>query len=231
MVNRAEQYIKRFETLDNDRASWKSTWGKVGEYIHPLRADINTDLSAGTARHTLIFDDTAQMCSDILVAGFFSHLSSPYMPWMGLVPTDRELLKDQDFALALQDREQRMYMMYARSNFYNAQATFYSDLININHAIVFIDEDKANKQTVYTNVSPKDAVIAENRHGEVDTVLRKIQMTASQADSQWPGKAGKDVTEALNDNKQDKKFSFLHCVQPRKKHNPQYFHVSERDRR
>jgi hypothetical protein len=222
MVNRAERYIKRFETLDNDRASWKSTWGKVGEYIHPLRADINADMSSGVARHTLIFDDTAQMCSDILVAGFFSHLSSPYMPWMGLVPTDRELLKDQDFALALQDREQRMYMMYARSNFYNAQATFYSDLININHAIVFIDEDKANKQTVYTNVSPKDAVIAENRHGEVDTVLRKIQMTASQADSQWPGKAGKDVTEALNDNKQDKKFSFLHCVQPRKKHNPQY---------
>ena len=84
MSDKAREYEKRFNILDDARSNWKSTWQKVGDYVHPIRGDILSDKAPGAPRYTLIFDDTAQQASDILVAGLFSYLTSPHMPWFML---------------------------------------------------------------------------------------------------------------------------------------------------
>ena len=219
MSDRAEQLVKRFQHANENRANWLSRWQSVGDYINPIRGDITAERSYGMPRHTLIFDDTAQMASDILVAGLFSYMTSPYMPWFRLTPREIELLKDDDAALWLQDCENRMYLAYAKCEFYNAIATMYKDLIDINHGLVFIDENMKEKKLSFRNLSPKDCVIFENNFQKVDSFARKIKFSARQAVQEWGDKVNKDITQAIADGKPDKLFDFLHFVQPRNDYN------------
>ena len=220
MSEKAQEYIQRYKKADSNRANWKSTWQKVGDYIHPIRGDINSERSIGSSRHTLIYDDTAQNSSDILVAGLFSYLTSPYMPWKRLVPRNQALLNDEDVGLWLQDTEYRMDFMFSTSNFYNAMATLYQDLVNINHGLMFINEDEREKKLVFHNISPADCVIIENNNHKVDTFMRNIRLSARQANMQWGDKAGSDVKQAISDNYYEKMFTFLHTVKPRDKYYP-----------
>ena len=218
MSDKAREYEKRFKALDEARSNWKSTWQKVGDYIHPIRGDIISERTPGAPRYTLIFDDTAQQASEILVAGLFSYLTSPHMPWFRLVPRDVGKMKDRETALWLQDAEQRMYFMFAMSNFYKAIAMMYQDLVNINHGIVFIDEDERMKRLVFRNLSPRDCVIAENSAGRVDTLMRTIKYTAEQAYQEFGEKISDECKKDASENP-DRKYDFLHTVLPRAKYN------------
>lgn len=216
--DRAQEYIKRFKKLDEARSNWKSRWQQVGDYIHPVRGDIQTERAPGAPRYTLIYDDTAQRASDILVAGLFSYLTSPHMPWFKLMPRNQGLLLDEQSALWLQDSEQRMYCMFAMSNFYKAIAMMYQDLVNINHGIVFIDEDISGKRLVFRNLSPRDVVIAENNLGRVDTLMRKIKWTARQAYQEFGDKLDEKIKQDASESP-DTKYDFLHVVTPRSDRN------------
>ncbi len=219
MDDRAAEYIRRFDKADEARGNWKSRWQSIGDYIHPIRGDITSEKSPGSSRHTLIYDDTAQQASDILVAGLFSYLTSPYMPWFRPIPRDSEMLKDRNASLWLQDSENRMYTMFAISNFYNAMATLYADLVNINHGIMFTEENEREKKLSFMNVSPRDAVIFENAFGKVDTVVRTLTLTARQAEQKFGEKMGRTAKDLLKDDKPDELVTYLHSVQPRKNYN------------
>lgn len=218
MSDKAREYEKRFNILDDARSNWKSTWQKVGDYVHPIRGDILSDKAPGAPRYTLIFDDTAQQASDILVAGLFSYLTSPHMPWFRLTMRDTELMRNQDTALWLQDSESRLYFMFAMTNFYKAIAMMYQDLVNINHGIVFIDEDEKRKRLIFRNLSPRDCVIAENSSGMVDTIMRKIRWRAEQAYQEFGDKVGDEIKKDASENP-DRKYDFLHTVLPRASYN------------
>jgi hypothetical protein len=220
MSDRAYQYIQRHKEADSNRASWKSRWQSIGQHTYPLRGDINTELSAGSPRHILIYDDTVREASNICIAGLFSYMTPPYMDWKKLSPQNKELLDDEEVMWHINDREKRMDSMLSTSNFYNAMATLYGDLININHGLMFIDENEKERKLVFHNLSPADCVIYENNHHQVDSFSRTITKSARQAEQEWGDKIGKDVKQAIADNKPDKKFTFLHFVQPRKKYNP-----------
>lgn len=218
MSDKGREYEKRFKTLDDARSNWKSTWQKVGDFVHPIRGDILSERAPGAPRYTLIFDDTAQQASDILVAGLFSYLTSPHMPWFRLMPRDIDKMKDKEAALWLQDAEQRMYFMFAMSNFYKAIAMMYQDLVNINHGIVFIDEDERGKRLIFRNLSPRDCVISENSAGRVDTIMRKIRYSAEQAYQEFGDKLSEECKKDASENP-DKKYDFLHTVLPRASYN------------
>lgn len=220
MDDKAQQYIKRYERLNDNRANWLSRWQQVGDYVYPIRGDMTAEKSFGDSRHTLIYDDTAKQASDILVAGLFSYLTSPYMPWFKLGTRDSELMNKEDIGFWLQDTEQRMYFMFAMSNFYMAMATLYTDLININHGIMFINEDEDNNKLAFHNLSPRDVVIVENNNHKVDTILRKIKWSARQARQEFGEKCGKAVNEKIQQNKPDDFLEFLHVIKPRKDYNP-----------
>lgn len=217
-ADKAQAYVKLFEQRDSARDNWKSTWQKIGDYILPLRGDILSERAIGAPRHTLIYDGTAQQASDVLVAGLFSYLTSPYMPWFRLVPRDQAILNDEQAGLWMQDAEQRMYFMFAMTNFYKAIATMYQDLVNINHGIVYVDEDTEKNQLTFTNLSPRDCVILENKSGRVDKLMRKIKWRAEQAYQEFGEKASADVKKDASENP-DKKYDFLHTVMPREKYN------------
>lgn len=217
--DKGQAYIKLFEKRDAARDNWKSTWQKIGDYIQPLRGDILSERAPGAPRHTLIYDGTAQQASDILVAGLFSYLTSPHMPWFRLSLRSQALMRDEQVAMWLQDSEQRMYFMFAMTNFYKAIATMYQDLVNINHGIVFIDEDaKRDSRLVFRNLSPRDVVIMENSSGRVDTFMRKIKWRAEQAYQEFGDKAGNEIKKDASENP-DRKYDFLHTVMPRQRYN------------
>jgi hypothetical protein len=215
MSDRAAEYIKRFQRADEKRANWKSTWQKIGDYGYTLRGDIQTERFDGTPRHTLVYDGTMEESSNILLAGLFSHMTSPYMPWFKMVPVNQELMDDEEAMLWMQDSEERMYRMFSRCNFYNAIAMLYGDLININHGIMFIGENKNEREIVFTNISPRDCPIFENNNHKIDTIMRKIKYTARQAYQEWGEKCGPEVMKVLND-KPDQIFDFMHVIEPRK---------------
>mgnify|MGYP003624922210 FL=1 len=43
----ASELMKRFGSLENQRATWESHWQEIGDYVVPRKADINKVRSAG----------------------------------------------------------------------------------------------------------------------------------------------------------------------------------------
>jgi hypothetical protein len=112
-----------------------------------------------------------------------------------------------------------MYLAFAKCDFYNAIATMYKDLIDINHGLMYIEENDKENKLSFRNLTPRDCVIIENNFGKVDTFMRKIKFTARQAQQEWGEKVNVDIKTAIADNKMDKLFDFLHIVQPRTDYN------------
>lgn len=218
MQDKALEYCKRFATLDENRANWKNLWQSVGDYIYPNRADMLSEKANGLPRRTLVFDDTAQQAGDICVAGLFSYLTSPHMPWFKMVFRDVDMAGTEEDALWLEDCEQRMYFMFTMSNFYKAIAIMYQDLVHINHGIMFIDEDTKRNRLIFRNLSPRDTVIVENSTGRVNTLMRKIIYSAEQAYQEFGEKLSDQCRKDASENP-DRRYDFLHTIMPREKYN------------
>lgn len=130
--------------MDTTRYSWWQHWARLAEYVLPRRyhwlvTANRTD--RGFPINGNIIDATGTVAARTLASGLMSGLTSPTRPWFRLEVPDPKLMELRDVKMWLDEVQEVLLTIMARSNFYDAMATMYFDLVVFGTAPLIIYED------------------------------------------------------------------------------------------
>lgn len=215
MNEKAARIIQANKMLVARRDLYKPTWDQVSEYVNPHRQET----SKGASKTTSIYSSAIIRALNILVAGLYSLLTSPTLPWFKLKMRDAALNDDTETSLWLEDSAERMYNAFAHCQLYNVMAEFYRDIATYSIGGMYVERGMMPRALNVTSLNPYTFTYAENQYGIVDTIYRELKLTARQAAEKFGEDnlcdAIKDVLHSDNERRDSVKFDFLHAVYPR----------------
>ena len=135
------------EGLRTERYSWWVHWGELARYILPRRYRwlvTANQLARGGAINGAIIDSTATIAARVLASGMMSGITSPTRPWFKLRIAGYGADEVNPVNIWLASCERRMLHVFQESNFYNAIAVMYMDLVIFGTAPMIIYEDFEN---------------------------------------------------------------------------------------
>jgi len=215
--------IKRCKELKDKRHNWEYLWDEVAHFVLPTKADFIQKKSSGTSRDDNLYDSTAITSNQTLASGLHGALTAPSGRWFHIRFRDDEMNNDDAATEWLEDCIDRIYKSIEESNFNSEVNELYLDLCCFGTAAMLVerrqnttgdidDFEKLNFRTIHLS----EVAIAEDVDGKVDTIYRKLKLTARQARQMFSDEVdlGDSINQAL-ENKPDKEFEFIHAVYPR----------------
>src|SRR5690606_22527107 len=169
--------------MQNERLPWWQFWRELSDYYLPrryvwLHSDSERQRRA-TAKNSFILDGTGTHAARTLGSGMMNGITSPARPWFKLraVGFDDDL--DLDARAWLDEVERRILLVMAESNFYNAMAVTYLDLVVFGTAAMLIYEDFESVIRCY-NSPLGEFYLAQSHRRQVNTFAREFVMTVRQ---------------------------------------------------
>lgn len=211
-----EEFKQKKKALVAKRGSFPTLWQEVAEHILPDRAEFLTRSVAGERRGGSIFDTTA-IDANLALAGYLqSNLTSQSSDWFTIGPKRQELKDMWDVKRWFEMADSIMTASFSNSEYYNAMSVFYTDLPSLGTAPMFIDRTLGPFNMLFRPFSCRDALLAEDQYGEIDTLYRPFEWTLRQCAMAW-GKENlsPDYQKLLDSGKEEEKVPILHAVEPR----------------
>lgn len=177
----------RLNMMRSWRFSWAQHWQLLETYLLPRRGIfINTAMPTpntmirGVPINQAIVDPTGTYAMRRCAAGMMSGLMSPSRPWFKL----KEALKDRDESdadaqLWFEKVEDLMYDIMARSNFYDAGAQMFEDLVTFGTGPMIIYEDAMDVIRCY-NPCCGEYFLGSSSANRVEPLYRQFVFTISQ---------------------------------------------------
>jgi len=171
----------------SDRLPWWQFWRELAQYYIPKRyvwLMSGQERTSYLAKNSTILDATGTNAGRVLAAGMMSGLTSPSRPWFRLRLAGFE--DDADYAarIWLDEVERRMMRIMAESNFYNALALMYIDLVFFGTAAMLIYEDYRNVIRCY-NCCLGEFYLAQSAKQQVNTFARTFSYKVHQCVEQF----------------------------------------------
>lgn len=217
-------YLKRFDSLYEERSHWNSQWQEAARRLIPAHVDtFHTKgrlWTKGRKRTEEIYDATAALA----LYRFQSVMESLATPannmWHRLEPSEDRLRKDR-VVRAYLDEVNRIVMKERyrpKANFVGQNQKTLFSYGAYGNGITFVDA-RPEGGVRYKNLALGQTYFLENHQGIVDTMYRRFQMTARHIIAEY----GEDVPASVlkhaeNPNLEDHEFDILHVVEP----NPNY---------
>ena len=212
-----ESLIKRYDRLKSDRVNWDQMWEELATYLMPGKVDFISTTTKGTKRAAEVYDSTGIHALQILSASLHGSLTSPSTKWFGLRFREDELNEDKDAKDWLEQCSKSMFQEFGKSNFSTEVAESYQDMVGFGTACLQFDVKTKDAQFDGFNFRAchlAEVVISESEEGRIDTVFRKIKLTARQAKQKFGDDAGDKAIKALEKDP-DKEFEYIQAVFPR----------------
>ncbi len=224
-----DDLIARADKLAIERSSFQRVWRDIAAVVMPTAPDFDGEPGAregefasrprSADRTSKIYDSTGIWAGDRLAAGLESLVTPQSESWHGLRlddplapdPTDEEAewldrLRDYLFAMRYD----------ARSGFLEANQQALRSVVNLGTGLIFVDEGFGSAPVRYRPMPLSECFLGIDHYGLLDTVYRRFTLTARQARQRFGNNLSAGVTEAaVSEKDKDKRFSFLHVVQPR----------------
>ncbi|BAI73185.1 phage head-tail connector protein [Azospirillum sp. B510] len=213
---RAEEIIRRRESLAALRSPWEGVWSELGEYVRPLRTGFaGGPPQSGAKPSSRLFDATAGMANNNLAAGLYGMITNPANSWFNIKHEIDELNEVQAVKLWMATVERAMRQALAANGlaFYSRVFGLYLDLPAFGTAVFYIDE-QPGRGLWYSHRRLSECFVSENDREEIDTVYRDFTWTARQAQQRWGDRAGREVAKAIEKGEPDRPFRWLHAVEP-----------------
>lgn len=141
-------FKKRSDGLLNgmrtNRYSWWTHWRELADYELPRRYKwliTPNQQSRGSPINSHILDSTGTLAARNLASGMMSGITSPTRPWFKLKIGRIDSTLTSPISLWLAECERLMMLIFQESNFYNAIAVWYFDLVVFGTAVMIIYED------------------------------------------------------------------------------------------
>ena len=215
MTASAKEHIERMKRLETDRANFDAQFQDCADYVMPQNSQIISERASGEVRMDL-FDTTGEESNIQLAAGLYSFMFPTETRAFALEVDDEELQKNDDVKQWLDSTTKTIHKRLISSTFREAFFEYLKSLGCFGTACLY--EEKGKKTPiVFINYFIRDIYIIRNSDGDVDSVYRRFKFSARQAHQEFGiENLGTKVQTAYKDlSNRDKKFEFLHIVQPR----------------
>jgi len=213
------EYKAVLDKLAAERHNWETSWQDICDYFLPNRLSIIGDtISGSNDQGRKIYNSTPVRSAVKFAANLHSTLTNVNTLWGVYEMVDDELNKIKEVNEWLEEVSKTMKKLYNTSNFHNEMHTWYLDTGTICTSVMYIEEDLDQTTDSLFNFSTrpiKEIYISENEMGRVDTVYRKIKMTARQIQGRFPDAVPDEVKTAIEEMDIERTFHVLHVTQPR----------------
>lgn len=205
----------RFECLKQDRSGWEPLWKDLRDYILPdMGCFTGEDVHQGGKRYQRLFDAEAASATDILAAGLLGGVSSPSRPWLRLTTMDAELDQSPDVKQWLSDVQDVMLMQFAKAEVYNALHRSYLELPVFGTACSIVQRHPKRVVDLY-NLTVGEYWLADDPFGRVDTMYRRLSMTAKQMAQAFGVDGLPDSVRTSLRSNPFQRFDVVHAIEPR----------------
>ena len=211
----AKEHIERLKRLETDRANFDEQYQDCADYAMPQNSQIISERSSGEVLMDL-FDTTAEESNIQLASGLYSFMFPTETRAFVLEIDDEELTKKDEVKQWLEKATKTIHKHIIGSTFREAFFEYLKSLGCFGTGCLY--EEKGKKTTiVFINYFMRDIYIVRNSDGEVDTVYRRFKFSARQFGQEFGVEnMGDKIKTAYDDlSTRDKKFEFVHVVQPR----------------
>jgi hypothetical protein len=223
MSNEVTDILQRFKTLKDDRREWESHWQELAEVMLPRRAGFTSDARPGAKQTEKIFDGTPMLARRGLAAAIDGILKPKTNRWFRVRTEDEGLNENEEVRAWLERVEERLFaaIYNPRARFIQRSGEVDDDLVTFGTGVLYIGESSAFDRLSFRSAHLRDAFIAENADGEVDTIFLRMRLNARQAVQRFGAEAVGDKTrKAAASGRPDEKFTFLQVVAPRADRDP-----------
>ena len=209
--------LKRYDRLRADRTNWDTMWEELATFLMPGKIDFITTSTRGTKRAAEVYDSTGIHALQILSASLHGSLTSPSTKWFGLRFREDQLNENKEAKDWLEMCSMGIFQEFGKCNFSTEVAECYQDLVGFGTSALQFDVKTKDAQFDGFNFKAchlAEVVISESEEGKVDTVFRKLKLTARQAYQKFGKDAGDKAIKALEKDP-DQVFEYVQAVFPR----------------
>jgi len=149
-----KRLVSSLEALRTDRLPWWQVWREIAMYYIPKRyiwLASKTERKDYVGKNGNILDGSGTKAGRILAAGMMNGVTSPSRPWFKLRIPGMDDDAELEVRMWLDEVERRMLQVMAESNFYNALALLYIDLVFFGTGAMLIYEDYVSVIRCYNN--------------------------------------------------------------------------------
>jgi len=172
----------RLQGMRSYRYSWWTHWRELADFILPRRYKwliTPNQFARGSPINQHIIDSTGTIAARTLASGIMSGVSSPTRPWFKLKIGRTDSTQTSPSSLWLADCERILYLILKESNFYNAVAVAYFDLVVFGTAVIIIYENFENVINCQ-NPCAGEYFLENSSTMEVNTLYREFVLTVGQ---------------------------------------------------
>jgi hypothetical protein len=214
-------FRRRLENLETERKrGWEAHWRQLAANFMPRRArflDAGDKTNEGS-RVNHLWDNAGILARRILSSGMQTGLTSPARPWFALTLKDEDLARLGPVKVWLHAVYEGMVNVFSGSNFYDQVHLLYDELGTFGTGAHIIEEDQ-EKTIRCRTLTVGEYCLDANAAGRVDTLYRRVRMSARQILEAWPDTCPERVRKmAEQDNPEW--LTVLHVVEPRKEKKP-----------
>jgi len=218
------EVVKCFTRMVSERAPYESLSKDAFEFSYPLRGQrlqgmdkdgVSIAFNAQDDKAKL-YDTTGKDSCRLLASSVLSGLTPPNMQWFHFaVPTMAHEEVPEDAKEWLQSSSRKVYKMIHAAN-YDAEAyEYFLDIIIAGMAGLFVE--LIPNEGLRFEFWPMESLFVKEttKKGRIDTVYRRVLMTASQMKEKFGDKVPDNVKNA--DYNDTKKHTVIHVIRPRMK--------------
>jgi hypothetical protein len=210
-------FTNRLGALDRERASYVPTWRDLSAHFAPRRGRFlqgAPDASRGRRRDQQLIDNTPLIAARVMASGMMAGISSPARPWFRLRLATERANEDPGARAWLDEVQQRMLRVFARSNLYNCLHTLYGELGVFGTAALWIDEDDEDVVRGYT-LTAGEYWLASSARLAVDTLYRSMWWTVRQiVDTFGRDRVSAGIRAAYDSGQLDTEYEIVHAIEP-----------------
>lgn len=177
----------KIATLETIRQPYFLFWRDLADYYLPRRYIWleNTATRVRSMTNPKVLDSTGTIAARILASGMMNGITSPARPWFSLrIAGQDDTVANNPVRVWLDEVTRRMSLVLAESNFYNAMAVMYLDLVVFGTASMLIYEDYDSVIRCY-NPALGEFYLAQDDRLSVNTFARKFDYTVEQLVFRW----------------------------------------------
>ena len=214
-----QEHAARAQELEVQASNFRNVWQEIHDFVLPNRDPIISRVMQGQKETDFLFDSSPTHAL-ILAAAAMGGLTTPQnMQWFRYITADHGLNQLQEVGAWMEDTSMRARAVFNNSNFASEDHMIRVDLLGFGTAALMMDIKTARASGfpgfVFRTLPAGSYVIAEDADGIVDTVYRKLNMSAAAIIRRWgPEMAGQFVREKAAE-KPDSQIRLLQAIAPR----------------
>lgn len=228
MDDLAVEVLQDFGRLSN-RGTWENYWEDIAEVLWP---NMRYSFRAGSRKTDgdrlteYQVDSTPQLALSRFRAIMTSLLTPDTQKWHYLRASNDDLNKVREVGEWFETVNDTLFRMRkdTGANFRMQIGQVYAGLGAFGTSTLFVDRMPNRLGLRYRTIHVGETYIREDHSGEVDTLIRRFELTARQAAQRldWQGKLPDNIVQAADKNP-DAMFTFFHRVRQNPNYDPEDF--------